>query len=180
MNQILKKLFGGSKQEKVLQKLAQQIVHTSYILSSKAMDEMEELKDVSLFRMTLGLSEALISATDRIAHGMKLDNRYESMEILIDEICKLIVDMFMSKSQLSANEGVERIKSEIHTAHLYLGQFPVESTDGTLKGTFAWEMSKMVAKDMDLENDIAIMSIIQDFYQIILTDVNPKSYLLKL
>jgi hypothetical protein len=177
---MLNKLFGGNKKDKVLQKLAQQIVRTSYLLSSKAMDEMEELKGVPLFRMTLGLSEALISATDRIAHGMQLDNKYESMEILIDEICKLIVDMFMSNSELTVKEALERIKSEIYTAHIYLGQFPVESIDGTLKGTFAWEMSKMVVKDMGNENDIAMMSMIQDFYQIILTDINPKSYLLKL
>ena len=177
---MLSKLFGGSKKDKVLQKLAQQIFHTSFLLSAKAMNEMEELKDVSLFRMTLGLSEALISATDRIAHAIGLDNRYESMEILINEISRLIVDSFMSNSELTAKEAVERIKSEIHTAHIYLGQFPVESADGTLKGTFAWEMSKMVAKDMGKENDIAMMSMIQDFYQIILTDINPKSYLSKL
>lgn len=177
---MLNKLFGGSKKDKVLKKLAQQIVHTPFLLSAKAMNEMEELKDVSLFRMTLGLSEALISATDRIAHTMGLDDRYESMEILINEISRLIVDSFMSNSELTAKEALERIKSEIHTAHIYLGQFPVESTDGTLKGTFAWEMSKMVVKDMGKDNDVAMMSMIQDFYQIILTDINPKSYLSKL
>jgi hypothetical protein len=177
---IFGNLFGGNKKEKVLKDLAHHIVGPSYVVSSDAINDWEEIKDVSLFRMTLGLSEALIHATDRIAHGMELANRYEVMETLIDEVSKMIVDLFMDKNQISINDGLERIKSEIHTSHLYLGQFPMQLDDGSLKGTFTWEMSKMVAKDIDKENDPAVMMLVQDLYVKILTEIQPKAYLARL
>lgn len=177
---IFGNLFGGNKKEKTLKELAHHIVGPSYVVSSDAINEVESMQGASLFRVTLGLAEALIHATDRIAHGMKLDNRYEVMETLIDEVSKMIVDFFMDKNQISINEGLERIKSEIHTAHLYLGQFPMQLDDESVKGTFTWEMSKMVAKDIDNENDPAVMMLIQNLYVKILTEVQPKKYLSKL
>ena len=176
---FINKIFGGDK-NKLPKELAKEIVTKSYLISSDVVNSMEEVQGISLFRMTLGLTEGLIGATDRIAHGMNLQNRYEVMETLIDESSKIIVELFLDKKQINTSEGIERIKSEIHTAHLYLGQFPMQSSDGSAGGTFAWEMSKMIAKDIDKENDIVMMSLIQDLYVATLTEVKPKSHLSKL
>lgn len=175
---FINRIFGGKS--KLPKELAREIVTKSYLISSDAINSMEGAQDISLFRMTLGLAEGLIHATDRVAHGINLQNRYEVMEKIIDESSNIVAEIFLKNKQINAGEGIERIKNELHTAHLYLGQFPMQKSDGSVEGTFAWEMSKMIAKDIDKENDIVMMSLIQDLYIAILTDIGPKNYLLKL
>lgn len=177
---LINKIFGDEK-IKLPKKLAREIVTKSYLTSSHVVNNgMEIVQGITLFRMTLGLAEGLISASDRIAHEMNLQNRYEVIETLIDEASKTIVELFLDNKQINTAEGNERIKSEIHTAHLYLGQFPMQLSDGSIAGTFTWELSKMIAKDIDKENDVVIMSLIGDLYVAILSEVKPKNYLSKL